>query len=33
VHTVKLRATGTARAKSTNSIVWVDAVLVLDRRK
>jgi hypothetical protein len=32
-HTVKLRATGTGRAKSTDTIVWVDALLVLDRRK
>jgi len=32
-HKVKLRATGTGRAKSTDTIVWVDALLVLDRRK
>lgn len=32
-HTVKLRATGTSRAASTDSLVWVDALLVLDRRK
>ena len=32
-HLVKLRATGTGRSASTSSIVWADAVLVLDRRK
>jgi hypothetical protein len=32
-HTVKLRATGTGRAASKGSTVWLDAMLVLDRRK
>lgn len=32
-HTVKLRATGTGRAASGGSTVWLDALLVLDRRK
>ena len=31
-HVVKLRATGTANPKSSGSTVWLDAVLVLDRR-
>ncbi len=31
-HVVKLRATGTGRAASSGSTVWLDAVLVLDRR-
>ena len=33
VHTVKLRATGTSRGASSGSNIWLDAVLVLDRRK
>jgi hypothetical protein len=32
-HTLKLRTTGTSRAKSKDNRVLVDAVLVLDRRK
>jgi hypothetical protein len=32
-HTVKLRTTGTARAAATGATVWLDALLVLDRRK
>ena len=32
-HTIKLRATGTGRSASDGSTVWLDAVLVLDRRK
>ena len=32
-HVVKLRATGTKRPKSSGTRVWLDAVLVLDRRK
>ena len=31
-HVVKLRATGTANPKSSGSTVWLDAVLVLNRR-
>ncbi len=32
-HVLKLRATGTANARSSGSTVWLDAVLVLDRRR
>ncbi len=32
-HVVKLRVTGTAAPKSSGTTVWLDAVLVLDRRK
>jgi GH25 family lysozyme M1 (1,4-beta-N-acetylmuramidase) len=32
-HVVSLRATGTADEPSTGTSVWIDAVLVLDRRK
>ncbi len=32
-HEVKLRATGTSSAGSSGAIVWLDAILVLDRRK
>jgi hypothetical protein len=32
-HTIKLRATGSGQSASKGSTVWLDAVLVLDRRK
>jgi hypothetical protein len=32
-HELKLRATGTGSARSSASTVWLDAILVLDRRK
>lgn len=32
-HVLKLRATGTAAAKSSGTTVWLDAVLAIDRRK
>lgn len=32
-HEVKLRATGTGSSKSSSTTVWLDAILVLDRRK
>ena len=32
-HTIKLRATGTGRKTSNGATVWLDAMLVLDRRK
>ncbi len=32
-HVVKLRVTGTGSAKSSGAMVWLDAILVLDRRK
>ncbi len=32
-HQIKLRATGSGRPASSGSTVWLDAVLVLDRRK
>ncbi len=31
-HEVKLRATGTGAAQSSGAMVWLDAILVLDRR-
>ena len=32
-HVLKLRATGTASSRSSGTTVWLDAVLVLDRRR
>ena len=32
-HVVKLRNAGTSRAKSSGATVWIDAILVLDRRR
>lgn len=32
-HEIKLRATGTSSAKSTGSMIWLDAILVVERRK
>jgi hypothetical protein len=33
LHTVKLVATGTKSERSSGTTVWLDAVLVLDRRR